>query len=148
MKSTSVVVQKRAALIFMICILATTVSFNALSADSFNRNLELLAVTPGVCMAVAVDGDMAYMGAGAYLWVLDIADRSNPELLGSLLLPQVIKDIVVSNGYAFIREDYGALRIVDVSDPYAPYEVSSYVVIGGVRDFTVSGNYVYVSDNG
>ncbi|HIE25886.1 TPA: hypothetical protein EYP66_01205 [Candidatus Poribacteria bacterium] len=53
------------------------------SADDA-ENVELVGITPGACNAVAVDGNTAYIGAGVYLLILDITDKSAPALLGSV----------------------------------------------------------------
>ena len=64
--------------IFCLCtisILATVMNVvavtEAFSADAASENVELVGITPGACLAVAVDGNTAYIGAGVYLWILD-----------------------------------------------------------------------------
>jgi hypothetical protein len=53
--------------------------------------------------------------------------------------------VAVANGYAYVADWVGGLRVVDVSDPAAPVELGSY----GTQhawSVAVQGNYAYVAD--
>ena len=115
--------------------------------------------------SVFVSGNFAYVGS----WgsgALEIVDISNPLLpvhKGSLLdgggaTPPFIKNpysIYVSGNFAYVADNYwGALEIVDVSNPAAPVHKGSLSDGGGVAPYLaspysvkVSGNYAYVVDN-
>ncbi|MBC8235422.1 hypothetical protein H8E77_38235, partial [bacterium] len=66
------------------------------------ENVELVSITPGACYTVAVDGNVAYIGAGVYLLIMDIKDKSAPALLGSIQMPGVVQSIAVVGIYAYV----------------------------------------------
>lgn len=80
-------------------------------------SLELRAHVSGSALAVAVQGDYAYLGFSYELVVLDIADRSNPQWVTSLPIPT--NDIALVGDYAYVvgREGF---TVVDISDPTQP----------------------------
>ena len=111
------------------------------------ENVELVSITPGACYTVAVDGNTAYIGAGVYLLILDITDKSAPVLLGSVQLPDIVRGIAVSGGYAYVAgASYGGLRVVDVSNPKNPNEVGFYDTPGIANNIAVSDGYAYIAD--
>ena len=116
------------------------------SAGDASENVELVGVTPGPCYAVAVDGNTAYIGAGVYLWILDITNKSAPAFLGSVQLPDIVRGIAVSGGFAYIADYYSGLRVVDVSNPAFPDEVGFYDTPGLAFCVAVSGGYAYIAD--
>ncbi|MGB3716811.1 MAG: hypothetical protein WA996_20525 [Candidatus Promineifilaceae bacterium] len=72
----------------------------------------------GVPRAVAVDGEIVYVGFGPRILVIDASDATNPQLLGqSEPLPGLIRGIDVSAGIAYVAAGWAGLIIIDVSDP-------------------------------
>jgi hypothetical protein len=79
-------------------------------------------------------GDTVYMAAGnsepysGALYIVDVTDKQNPYLLGSLSYSwEVVSiEVVPAPGpmYAFISTQ-GQLKIIDVSNPAAPLEISN-----------------------
>jgi len=100
----------------------------------------------GPCYGVAVRGDTAYFGNGGYLEIVDFSDPANPIELGKIVLPSTVKDIVLSNDYAYVVEGYAGLRIIDVSDPANPTESGFYDTGGYAKGVAISGNYAFVAD--
>jgi hypothetical protein len=52
------------------------------------------------------------------------------------------RDVAVANGYAYVAEFAGGLRIIDVRDPLAPKKVGQYV--DDVESVAVHGGFAYV----
>jgi len=64
---------------------------------------ELLGRWPyGPASAVAVDGNLAYVGSGTVLLVLDVTTPASPQLLGEVSMPGVVRGIAVDG---LIRRD-------------------------------------------
>ena len=99
------------------------------------RVLEGLKIKPlgvfgGRINKTVVVGNLAYVGRGSYLVILDVSDPANIVELGSIDLLDAVYDLDVEGGYAFVCTPYGPLGfcIVDVSDPTRPE-----LVVGGLR---------------
>ena len=57
-----------------------------------------------------------------------------------------VNQVALSGNYAYLADDWGGLRIIDVSDPLNPWEVGSYEFDGWAGNVGVSGGYAYVND--
>jgi len=87
--------------------------------------LPLLGLWGGAVDAVFVDPaqpDIAYIGSGRRLVILDVADPAQIRELGALDLKSHVNDVQVRDGYAYVACEYGpnAFCTVDVSDLRQP----------------------------
>jgi len=61
-------------------------------------------------------------------------------------MPDIVSGVAVSGTHAYVADNYGGLRVVDVSDPTSPQEVGFYrawdAVAKGVK---IAGHYAYVA---
>ena len=107
----------------------------------------------GTVSAVVAQGHYVYAGIGSELAVLDISIPEQPERVGYVVLPGLVKNIIVSGDHAYVVD--GNLHVVDVSDPTAPVQVGSLDTQNRSQDIAVhalvtdAGRqvYVYVADN-
>lgn len=115
---------------------------------SFRQNLVQVGQIGGVSYAVAVQGNFAYLGSGPRLLVLDISNPSTPQLLGqSEVLPGVIRDIKVYGQYAFIAAGKAQLRILDISVPSNPHEITHLEGFQWAMELAVHENLLLVATN-
>lgn len=114
------------------------------------ENLELVwqMGEGGSAESVAVQGGYVYIGLGPLLVVVDISTPTNPRQVGSLWMPDFVRDIVVADEYVYVAADEGGLLIVDASDPAHPTETGFYEMSTwrAATRIAVSGNYVYLVD--
>ena len=111
------------------------------------KNVSLLGRwAAGLCNAVYISGQYCYTANGAAMDILDITDPAEPVLKGKAIVPTVIREIFVIGNYAYIADDVGGLRIVNVEYPSAPYEVGSFASANQANSIFVDGNYAYVAD--
>jgi hypothetical protein len=91
---------------------------------------------------VAVDGDHAYVAAddGGGFQVVDISDVENPVHVAGL--PLDCGSITIVGSLAYLTP---GPRIVDISDPLAPYLVASIDVAAPTMSVAASGSYAYVA---
>ena len=68
-------------------------------------------------MAVALEGNRLFAGAGATLYALDVTDPLKPRLLGSLDGFDNLRQMCVRGRFAYVVSRETGMRIVDVSDP-------------------------------
>jgi len=79
----------------------------------------------GTAYQLAIAGNYAYMPTNSdTLYILDIANKTNPNTIAKLNLGSFASGITVQGSYAFIGTT-GGLKVVDVSNPYAPVVVNS-----------------------
>ncbi len=79
--------------------------------------------TPGTVWGVALNAasTLVYVADGASgLKVLGLGNPSQPNLVGSLVLGGTQRGIDVVGGYAYLANQNGTLRIIDVNNPAAP----------------------------
>ncbi len=102
----------------------------------------------GAALSVAINGNLAYVGCGPRLHVVDVTDAANPVLLGrSPVAPGLAMGIAVQGGYAYVAGGQGGVWIVDVSDPTSPTLAGRFEPSASwfTRRVAVSGNYAYVT---
>jgi len=83
--------------------------------------------------------------AGISIW--DVADAHNPVKLGHYNTPGYACDIQVSKHNAYIADGDGGLRILDVSIPSNPREIS-YLELDAVCSICIKDQYAYIADLG
>jgi hypothetical protein len=122
---------------------------------------------PGIVSNIKVVRDRAYVSLGsAALWIVNVADPANPQIVGSITLtgptrkdvsdqtrPQLVGQVDLTeygdldaffwhNGYLFTRGHNGVC-IIDVNDPVNPREIAHFEDL--YRISAVYGDYVYAS---
>lgn len=99
----------------------------------------------GPCFAIAIVGDTAYFGNGAYLEIVDFSNPVRPIELGKAAVPTRINDIVVSGNYAYLANFYAGLQVIDLSDPAQPQPVGSLDVGQSFKAIAINGKYIYAA---
>lgn len=115
---------------------------------------------------VAVLDSVAYLVGPIGLRVIDVSDTTNPREITAMIdldSPLVrfddpdkgiagfraaessMRGIAVQDGYAYVASGFKGLRVIDVSTPGSPREVSS-IKIGSAEEVLALGNLVYVYD--
>jgi len=107
-------------------------------------------------VAADPDGRLRPMDVSSSLRVLDVSNPASPFEVGSYAMPGRLDyhsvyesasyGVYVSGSYAYVAADTLGMRVVDVSNPASPYEVSFYDTPGRAFDVYVSGSYAYVAD--
>jgi len=97
---------------------------------------------------VYVKDDTAYFADGpAGLLILNVADPSNPILIGSYDTPGSARDVSVYSGKAFIADYWnGGLQILDISDAANPVLFASRDTQGGASGVFADNNFIYFTD--
>ncbi len=75
---------------------------------------------------------------------LSAQESENVELIGTLYQPwSWAMDVEISGDYAFAVTMNSGLRIVDISNPSAPFEVGYYDTPHSANGIAVSGSYTF-----
>ncbi len=98
--------------------------------------------------AIVVRGDYAFSLKTAGLSIVDISDKTNPSIVGSVTSSGNSR-LALSGNYAYLTETgIDSIRVVDISNPVAPVTaavLTSSTVLNGVTGIAISGDYVYVA---
>jgi len=116
----------------------------ALQAVADDVWLELAGQWGGCSFAVAVEGNVACLGVGPRIVVLDISQPAEPLFLGQTsVLPSEIWEIALVGTYAYVAA--GDLYVIDISDPANPAWIGT-ATAGHLGDVVVRGSYAYGLD--
>jgi hypothetical protein len=106
----------------------------------------------GRFIGIAVSGQYAFVTSGysdVDLYVYDIADPISPQYIGGLILPTGAADgIFIEGNYAFVNHSslgWGAVYIIDISDPVHPEIYSQYDSVGYPRAVFKADSSLFIS---
>ena len=97
-------------------------------------------------MAVALEGDRLFAGAGSTLYAFDVTEPLRPRLLGSLDGFDNIRQIRVRGRFAYVVSRETGMRIVDVSDPANMRIRALYDTVEFATGIEVAGDVAFVSE--
>ena len=120
-------------------------------------------------IGIAVQGNYAYVSGTkrisseefATLVIVDISDPLNPSTVGTYVCPVQSRSfggIALSGNYAYlvvgdysiIESSRAGMRVINISNPANPTEISHYISDGGKwwhKDLVVRGNYAFLGGN-
>ncbi len=105
----------------------------------------------GHTRSVATNGGYAYVLTDQYgVFIVDITDPLNPQVVGNILLPNLGNELRISGNLLVIAEN-GPFEIYDISAPVAPVRLGSgsngnYVAMSGTNVYTSGGIAVNRTD--
>lgn len=110
--------------------------------------------TPDAAMDVHVSGSLMYVAAlEAGLHIADVSDPNRPQRVGWIDTPGEAVDVAVvtkaGRTYALVADTMFGIRIVDVTNPAHPQEVSHFPQNFGGRwqSVEVRGDYAYLTNS-
>ncbi len=118
------------------------------SVSGFGDKFTLEGQLGGNSYALDIKDNLAYLGVGPRIYVLDISDPSTPVFVGqSSVFPGVVRSVLVGGNYAYVAAGKGYLRILDISNPTQPMEVAFYQESGYAQGLALDGTILYIADN-
>lgn len=101
----------------------------------------------GPCMAVDVQGNLAVIGNGPSVHIVDVTNPASPEMIGGYVTTGLVADVVIRDNLVYVTDGYGLL-VLDISNPHSPQRVGS-VAIGGISfQIVVEDSFAYVTTLG
>lgn len=123
-----------------------------ISIYTFAQNIKSISFVgrwpDGVCEAVYLDSNYAYVGNGAALDILDVSNPSSPIRIGRVIASGLIRDIHIVGDFVYILTYKAGLQIVDIEDPLRPLIVGNYETyntMGWIENLFAIQNYVYIA---
>lgn len=92
---------------------------------------------------VEVRSNYAYLGDWYGLIIVDVTDPAAPSFVAKPSNAQSA-GIALSGNWAYVCSPTGGLKVIDISDPYAPIVDSFYTAWGNARDIVIDGNTGYM----
>jgi len=93
--------------------------------------------------ALAIRGRYAYAATYDGIDIIDVADKSAPQLVKTVAGDRVL-DVAVIGNYLYAFE-YGDAVVYDLTDPVAPAFVTTYRIRIGSYSHAVQGGFLYVA---
>lgn len=100
----------------------------------------------GTIVAVAANRNVAVIGEGPRLAVVDLADPDAPVIVGHTPpFADVIRVVALAGEIALVAGGNGGLHVVDLADPTAPVAIGFLATPEPVQDIAVSGRRATVA---
>jgi hypothetical protein len=95
---------------------------------------------------IEIVGNLAYLFSRLGLSIIDVSDMENPGFVGFFHSNVDLNyDLVVSGGYAYLAQGDQGFRIIDVSDPTAPFEIVHDTRGRNAQSIDLIGDFLYTS---
>jgi hypothetical protein len=94
-----------------------------------------------------VDGQLAFIGRGHRLVIVDVSAPNNPMYLTEIQLPAVPTYLTVQDGYGYLALGNGGFAILDLMQPAQAYLLSRLPLAGFSRHVLISENIAFVSSD-
>ncbi len=128
-----------------IAYVATSYGLRIVDISTPDDPVRIGSYSPGPFDSAVRSGDLVYaVDCITGLHVVSVDNPEEPELLSSICPGSVIMDFCIQDDFAYLKDFWGALRIVDISNLEAPFEVSRLNGIPRNGGIAVSGNYAYI----
>ncbi len=106
--------------------------------------------TPGQARAVSLHGDKLAVADGPRgVMMLDVSKRDKPQVLGSMDLADMARDILVSSSgeRAFVASGDDGIIMVDISSPSKPVKAGEFVPDKPTNRLRARGETLYVGND-
>lgn len=101
------------------------------------------------CKDIVVRSGIAYVIADSLLFIVDVTDSHNPEVIDTQPLVEHTRELDVYANHVYITQGDSGVVIIDASAPRAPQEVGWLTGMKKVNGLTIAPPYMFVvSDSG
>jgi hypothetical protein len=98
-----------------------------------------------VVMDTVVDGGYLYFAGRGALYIADIADPANPQVVGECAFRGAARQLTVANGVAYVTARADGVHVFDVRDPRKPKLLCHYDCIELATGIEVQGNLLFIA---
>lgn len=103
----------------------------------------------GPARALAVEGDVAYVGLGRDLDVVDLADPRRPRMIGGYEAGGAIGAVAVAGDRGYVASDDGRFVVLDLAARDDPRPIGEADIgVAGVRTMVVRHRHAYLAGEG
>jgi hypothetical protein len=94
------------------------------------------------------DGFCEFGQCGSHLRTLDVSDLAEPRETGALELGDLVVDVAIADGLAYVVSWESGLSIVDLTDPANPQPLGTFDTPGSIENVALSGEHAFVTGGG
>ncbi len=96
--------------------------------------------------SVTLASSKAYSLGYAGIYITDVTTPSAPSQLGKIDTSGAAFGVVISNGYAFVADEYAGLQILDIRNPHRPVRVGHFESTSrSMQNLALVGNLAFVA---
>ena len=95
-------------------------------------------------MALYLDGNVLYAGAGRFIFAADVSDPMNPKMLSQVEIYGVVRQITAENGYLYAACRESGAWVVDVHDPANMKVVTRFDTVELATGIDVAGDVLFL----
>jgi hypothetical protein len=121
-----------------------------ISSNQANSAVEFVGGIPGGDSSVVAFDEsrkLVFVNSGPWINVLDISNPADPKCISNLITgDRRVEGLFYINNFLYIANGSSGLQIINISDPYHPFEAGFYDIIDATG-IHVSGSHAYVLDN-
>lgn len=110
------------------------------------ENVEVIGKAGGICHAIDLEGDLAFVGQGYGLFAFDLSNPSQPDLLSQMHLRDDVVDVIASGTLAYIVQPNDGIAVIDITTPTVPIVLGTHDTPGQASRIEVVGELAYVAD--
>jgi len=112
-----------------------------------NQYIDVVGQYDGAVKAVAVRGDIVYVGVGPRIIVLDVHDVTEPKEVGkSDVLPELVEDILINGDHAFVANGAAGVQVLSLATLSRPAQIARIDTDGHVHSLALFENYLLIAD--
>jgi hypothetical protein len=110
--------------------------------------LEVIGQVGSPASAVAVKDQIAYLGVGPQVLVLDVSDPGAPRQIRQTgILSATVRDVAATDDLLYVAAGQAGLHILDVSDPASPREIGVVPAELAAQQVIVQGDVAFVAES-
>ncbi len=121
--------------------------YTQIYADTNNYSL-LGRWANGQTLCIETESNIAFIGNGSYLTLVDFSTPETPTKISNILLPGMALGAAVNGNFVYVSVMQKGLIIFDISDVNNPVETSTFEMLSGNTKLFFSNNTIYVMDSG
>lgn len=111
-------------------------------------NLNLVGTIPSVAHVCTVRAGIAYLGTTTGLQIFNVADPTQPQLVGSSAQPTaaIRRTIAVSGSHVYMNDNNWALAVFELDQEYSPTRIATYPPASSTGHLAADENHVFLAD--
>jgi len=131
-------------------LVAVTVEPTVQTGGLLSLTVNLVSQMGGASNVIAIQDNIAYLGEGPRLTILDLSDPTHPTRIAQTpVLSAVIRKIAASQTTVYAVVGDKRISIIDVADPKNPKVLGSYDDSSNtINDIAVEGDLAFVASRG
>ena len=111
-----------------------------------SRNIEEISrCLHGPAQCVYVNNNLAYVGAGGALLVIDVSNPALPDTISTIYTPGILNGIDYRDGIVYAADGPAGIVSIDVSNPSDPQILDILDIDGWAEELDIQDDHAYLA---